>query len=121
MMFKQGGDGEGFNATFTIFSCPDQCPGNRTCVNNQCVCNDGWTGPNCSLPLCPQNCSFHLKQGVCDRVTLINLFPIYVYYFFFLGLWSMSVRSRVWSTRLLNNCPKRPTRIYRVIQFSEII
>lgn len=83
VMFKQGGDGEGFNATFTIFSCPDQCPGNRTCINDQCVCDDGWTGPNCSLPLCPQNCSFHLKQGVCDRVAMKYSQNFHSNYYFF--------------------------------------
>ncbi|KAK6618955.1 hypothetical protein RUM44_003336 [Polyplax serrata] len=67
VLYKQGEDSEGFNATYNIFSCPSDCPENRICVQNECVCRDGWTGPNCSLSVCQNNCSFHLKQGVCNQ------------------------------------------------------
>lgn len=77
VLFKQGDGSEGFNASYNIFTCPDNCPPNRTCVGNECVCQEGWTGPNCSLSLCFQNCSFYLKQGECDKVKFLFLLPRY--------------------------------------------
>uniref|UniRef100_A0A8D8PUQ8 Multiple epidermal growth factor-like domains protein 8 n=1 Tax=Cacopsylla melanoneura TaxID=428564 RepID=A0A8D8PUQ8_9HEMI len=65
--YKQGKPGEGFNATYQILSCPDQCPYNRTCINNQCVCPARRTGPDCQEEICPNDCHVELSQGVCDE------------------------------------------------------
>ncbi|CAH0390198.1 unnamed protein product [Bemisia tabaci] len=66
--YKRGDGIEGFNATYTVLSCPDNCPNNRECRHGQCLCPQGMTGPLCSNSMCPNNCSAHLKQGVCDTV-----------------------------------------------------
>lgn len=68
--YKRGDGIEGFNATYTVLSCPDNCPNNRECRHGQCLCPQGMTGPLCSNSMCPNNCSAHLKQGVCDTVSI---------------------------------------------------
>ncbi|XP_039280047.1 multiple epidermal growth factor-like domains protein 8 isoform X2 [Nilaparvata lugens] len=66
--YKQGGHiSEGFNATVSVLSCPNNCPPNRECRHGVCVCPEGTVGTNCSDLLCPNNCSAHLKQGNCDK------------------------------------------------------
>ncbi|XP_034236737.1 multiple epidermal growth factor-like domains protein 8 [Thrips palmi] len=65
--YKQLDLNDGFNASYVIFVCPDHCPANRTCLNGHCVCPEGWSGPHCAEPLCPNNCSAELKQGICDK------------------------------------------------------
>ncbi|XP_023337431.1 protein kinase C-binding protein NELL2 [Eurytemora carolleeae] len=38
------------------------CGNNGHCTaNSSCECNDGWTGPDCSTPICTPNC----EQGKC--------------------------------------------------------
>ncbi|XP_026680192.1 multiple epidermal growth factor-like domains protein 8 [Diaphorina citri] len=64
--YKQGKPSEGFNATYQIFSCPDKCPENRTCINNQCVCPPRRTGPDCQEEICPNECHEFLNHGTCD-------------------------------------------------------
>ena len=72
MHYKQGEPVEGFNATVAVLSCPDKCPRNRVCRQGQCLCPEGSVGPDCSDILCPNNCSADLKQGVCDKVRLLE-------------------------------------------------
>jgi len=66
--YKQGDMSEGFNASYKILSCPENCPDNHICRGGHCVCADGWTGTNCSIEMCPGNCSSDKKQGTCDKV-----------------------------------------------------
>jgi len=66
--YKQGDMSEGFNASYKILSCPENCPDNHICHGGHCVCADGWTGTNCSIEMCPGNCSSDKKQGTCDKV-----------------------------------------------------
>lgn len=73
--YKQSDVTDGFNASYVVLVCPDHCPANRTCVNGQCVCPEGWSGSHCAEPLCPNNCSAELKRGICDKV--INYFISY--------------------------------------------
>ena len=45
--------------------CPENCSGNGVCLmNGTCVCGEGWTGDGCSLPTCPNNCSY--PKGTCQ-------------------------------------------------------
>jgi len=51
--------------TTNTCQCPNFCIGaaRGNCTANQCVCNSGWTGADCSLMRCPENtCS---GRGVC--------------------------------------------------------
>lgn len=68
--YKQSTRFQGFNAIYTVSSCSaGSCFHPRKCnVNNQCVCDDGFTGIDCDAEKCPRNCSEDLKQGVCDRL-----------------------------------------------------
>ena len=61
---------QGFNASYTVYQCPDDCVGvNHACVDGKCVCAPGYSGIDCSIELCPANCSTHLGQGTCDQVS----------------------------------------------------
>lgn len=74
--YKQGKPSEGFNATYQIYSCPDKCPENRTCVNTQCVCPPNRTGPDCQEEICPNNCHEDLNHGTCDAVGFKKSFSL---------------------------------------------
>ena len=47
--------------------CPHGCSAPYgACVDGACVCEPGWSGPECDLPSfkeCPNNCTGH---GICD-------------------------------------------------------
>ena len=60
----------GFNATFNVNRCPSECTGRRACINNVCVCQPGYSGINCEIELCPQNCSSQNGSGHCHKVML---------------------------------------------------
>lgn len=60
--YKQGFEGEGFNAMYRVLSCAN-CTYPRRCLNDMCVCVEGYVGPFCDEALCPNNCSQH---GSCD-------------------------------------------------------
>lgn len=52
-------------------SCPInkgvQCSGNGVCQSDgKCICNDGFTGIDCSLRTCPNDCS---GNGECSQIT----------------------------------------------------
>lgn len=39
--------------------CPVGCGMHGKCVEGQCICQQGWKGPNCKDPDCPNDCSGH--------------------------------------------------------------
>lgn len=66
--YKQSVKGQGFNAVYTVQSCAaGTCLSPRVCNNGHCMCQDGFTGADCSVERCPNNCSEPLNQGKCDK------------------------------------------------------
>lgn len=65
--YKQGLAGEGFSAIYKVLHCGVDCEFPRRCRNGQCICEDGLGGPRCEIVLCPNNCSYSLNRGVCNR------------------------------------------------------
>jgi len=59
---------QGFNASFVRLECPEPCLSyqNRQCINNTCVCKNGFSSPTCTLIGCPNQCYEFKNQGVCD-------------------------------------------------------
>ncbi|XP_055897034.1 multiple epidermal growth factor-like domains protein 8 [Biomphalaria glabrata] len=55
----------GFNATYRAHICSEQCHGNNICIDGKCICKEGYWGPNCTLQVCPSNCSEDIGQGYC--------------------------------------------------------
>jgi hypothetical protein len=56
----------GFSFLYTPMQslCPNNCNSNGQCQSNQCICNDGFYGSDCSKVGCPStNCSSH---GYCS-------------------------------------------------------
>lgn len=53
---------DGFHAEFSVTNCPNNCTHHGKCINNTCVCENDWSGKDCSRALCPNNCS---HAGVC--------------------------------------------------------
>lgn len=49
----------GFNATYVIELCPNNCSGIGACANGTCQCPATHTGIDCGQTLCPNNCSGH--------------------------------------------------------------
>ncbi|XP_046832865.1 multiple epidermal growth factor-like domains protein 8 isoform X2 [Vespa crabro] len=64
--YKQLDEIEGFNASYIVMTC-DNCPKNRVCRNNNCLCKAGFVGIDCTIELCPNNCTSSRKQGICDK------------------------------------------------------
>ncbi|EDO43458.1 predicted protein, partial [Nematostella vectensis] len=61
---------KGFGAIFSVRRCADHCHGNRRCVmtsqGEACRCASDWTGPDCTIRVCPNNCSGH---GSCNSAS----------------------------------------------------
>jgi hypothetical protein len=43
--------------------CPAGCGAHGQCIEGNCVCQQGWQGPNCKDPKCPDDCGGH---GQCS-------------------------------------------------------
>ncbi|KAH9496424.1 Multiple epidermal growth factor-like domains protein 8, partial [Bulinus truncatus] len=54
-----------FNATYHAHICSEHCQGNHMCVDGRCICKEGYWGHNCTLHVCPSNCSEDAGQGYC--------------------------------------------------------
>lgn len=66
LFYKKSDAKQGFNATYTVLSCPDRCPTSRRCVDGRCVCAAGLVGTDCDVPICPNDCYSQLGHGKCD-------------------------------------------------------
>ncbi|ENN77377.1 hypothetical protein YQE_06202, partial [Dendroctonus ponderosae] len=64
--YKQGRPNESFSALYKVLSC-ESCDPPRECRDGQCVCSEGFVGPSCEEQICPENCSFALGRGNCDK------------------------------------------------------
>lgn len=47
---------DGFHAEFSVTDCPSNCTNHGKCIDNTCICENGWGGRDCSRSLCPNNC-----------------------------------------------------------------
>ena len=49
------------------------CSNRGSCVDKVCICNDGWTGDDCSVALCPNNCSNDdIADASSKNICIIN-------------------------------------------------
>lgn len=61
----------GFNISYKINGCPTidssvNCSGHGVCLDGTCTCDGDYMGSACHVPICLNNCSHSLNQGICD-------------------------------------------------------
>ena len=67
IVFMDSHETYGFNATFEILSCPENCKGDRYhCEGEKYTCKPQWVGELCNDPFCPDDCSSSRNQGYCN-------------------------------------------------------
>lgn len=57
---------EGFRAEFSVTPCPMNCSRHGVCQSHSCTCDKNWTGNDCSVPLCSENCGSSSGRGKCS-------------------------------------------------------
>ncbi|KAG7216925.1 hypothetical protein INR49_001579, partial [Caranx melampygus] len=67
---------QGFNASFWVRRCQQStdegeegsplCPGGAHCQSGLCQCPQGYGGPHCDRPMCPQDCGLAEGRGTCN-------------------------------------------------------
>ncbi|XP_058056317.1 multiple epidermal growth factor-like domains protein 8 [Anopheles bellator] len=67
--YKHGRRGQGFNAIYSVLSCSTaSCHRPHVCGDdNRCGCPKGFTGPRCTMRICPSDCNEESRRGVCDH------------------------------------------------------
>ncbi|XP_013386295.1 attractin-like isoform X2 [Lingula anatina] len=53
----------GFNISYQIGGCPNNCSGHGSCNGHVCNCSQGWRGVSCSEEICPNDCG---RYGRCN-------------------------------------------------------
>lgn len=71
---------QGFNASFWVRRCHQSsdegqegslvCPDGTQCQGGLCQCPQGYGGPHCDRPICPQDCGITEGRGTCNIVRL---------------------------------------------------
>eukprot|EP01118_Nematostelium_gracile_P017069 TRINITY_DN718_c0_g1_i2.p1 TRINITY_DN718_c0_g1~~TRINITY_DN718_c0_g1_i2.p1 ORF type:complete len:536 (-),score=116.64 TRINITY_DN718_c0_g1_i2:66-1673(-) len=58
---------KGFSFNYTANYCQNPC-NNGYCLGTQCVCNEGFSGENCNVTSCGNNCNGHgnCNNGTCE-------------------------------------------------------
>jgi len=51
------------------------CSNNGKCVNKVCICNQGWTGEDCSIAECPNNCSNDIITDEESKSICVSSYP----------------------------------------------
>lgn len=74
---------QGFNASFWVRRCHQSsdegeqgspvCPGGAQCRGGLCQCPQGYGGPHCDRPVCPQDCGITEGRGACNIVRDDNI------------------------------------------------
>ncbi|KAI1305197.1 Disintegrin and metalloproteinase domain-containing protein 28 [Halotydeus destructor] len=59
-----GADRMCFSGECGDIRCLDDCNGHGNCVNGDCSCHQGFSGPSCTADHCPDQCS---GRGQCDK------------------------------------------------------
>ncbi|KAJ6222083.1 hypothetical protein RDWZM_000628 [Blomia tropicalis] len=54
----------GFNISYSINSCPQNCSNHGVCVGDRCTCDAEFEGDACERHICPNGCS---GNGECDK------------------------------------------------------
>ncbi|XP_054720538.1 multiple epidermal growth factor-like domains protein 8 [Uloborus diversus] len=57
----------GFEAVFSVSSCPLNCSNRGICRNHRCLCDPLWSGRGCEFSLCPNDCGTSEGLGECDN------------------------------------------------------
>ncbi|XP_050362348.1 multiple epidermal growth factor-like domains protein 8 [Nymphalis io] len=64
--YKQSQPDQGFEGVYNVLACDGYCTWPRICKNRHCICAEGFGGYECNVEVCRNNCSIHIKGGVCD-------------------------------------------------------
>lgn len=75
---------QGFNASFWVRRCHQSsdegeegspvCPGGAQCQSGLCQCPQGYGGPHCDRPMCPQDCGIAEGRGACNIVRIVAIY-----------------------------------------------